>query len=425
MSKITNYEVQFIEADWHNLKCSNKKNCNRYKCNCNCKSQLPKNVILTYVYKEQIYYIRCLESTIFNFFPSFMGNGSTYLMHNDKTYISSSFLAAPILSYNKLGEVPVIYPEYSSTDVGKGKKWPAKVFSPFVDTTAWPTYSIVDDFKNLNVPYFNLGFIVTKSYNVCQPSWATYYPAESGPMNDQIKEIRSLGGDVCVSFGGAAGMPIHINCPDANSLFNQYKLFCDAYGLTRIDFDLEGTWISPAYATQNTNNSNALKMLQDYYISKGSSIDIWFTLPILPQGLTDDGINILKKAISAGVNISGVNAMTMDYGDSAAPNPAGKMGSYGIQAITSLYNQLNTLYNGSKTPQQLWSMIGTTPMLGVNDVITEIFGLADATQTLNFAKQNSIGMISMWSANRDLSGSSATGIPQQPNDFTKIFNAYN
>ncbi len=422
MAKSNSFDVKVITIDWHNSECNYNKGCSC--CKCNHHHNPCEENILQYIYKEQIYYIKCTEYNKYNYFPTGIGNGSTYLMHNDYTYISSTFIGSPFLASARLNEVPVVYPDYSQTDVGKGIKWPAKVFAPFVDTTAWPTYSIIDDFNNYQVPYFNLGFIVTKSYNVCQPSWATYYPAEAGPVNDQIKQLRSLGGDVCVSFGGAAGMPIHINAPDVNSLFTQYKLFCDAYGLTRIDFDLEGIWISSSYATQNINNANALKMLQEYYISKGETIDIWFTLPILPDGLTVEGINILKQAISAGVNISGVNAMTMDYGDSAAPDPQGKMGEYGIQAITSLYNQLNTLYNGTKTSQQLWSMIGTTPMLGVNDVNTEIFGLTDATQTLNFAQQNNIGMISMWSANRDLAGTSATGITQQANDFTKIFKEY-
>ena len=53
------------------------------------------------------------------------------------------------------------------------------------------------------------------------------------------------------------------------------------------------------------------------------------------SGLTADGVYILNSAKSHNLNVDTVNLMAMDYGDSAAPNPSGKMGSYAIQAATS------------------------------------------------------------------------------------------
>ncbi len=40
-------------------------------------------------------------------------------------------------------------------------------------------------------------------------------------------------------------------------------------------------------------------------------------------------------------------------------------------------------------------------MIGVNDVVTEIFKVDDATQLVDFAKSKGIGWLSMWSATRD------------------------
>ena len=99
--------------------------------------------------------------------------------------------------------------------------------------------------------------------------------------------------------------------------------------------------------------------------------------------------------------LDGVNVMTMDYGDGTAPNPDGQMGQYGIDAITALHDQLATIYGGSKTDAELWAMVGSTPMIGQNDVQSEVFYVADAEQTLNFAQQNGVGMLGMWSINRD------------------------
>jgi hypothetical protein len=44
-----------------------------------------------------------------------------------------------------------------------------------------------------------------------------------------------------------------------------------------------------------------------------------YTLPVLPAGLTADGVDLLRNTVSHGVQIDVLNIMTMDYGDSAAP----------------------------------------------------------------------------------------------------------
>lgn len=377
--------------------------------------------IVKFSYKEHLHYFRYMLNKPYTWVPYLVSNTKPAI-NLLKNYFIASNLTEELANANALMDIPVIIPDYSSVNVGVGKQWPAKVFAPYVDSTAWPPYSLQNSYNATGGLYYNLGFIVSKSATVCEPTWGTYYSAEAGPLNDQIKAIRDLGGDVTVSFGGAANVPLHIVAPSSQALFEEYKAFTVAYGLTRIDFDLEGTWIASPYNAANINNSNAIKQLQDYYKSIGKTIAVWFTLPILPTGLTPDGLNIIQLALNAGVEIGGINAMTMDYGDYAAPNPQGNMGEYGIQAITALYNQLNVLYNGSKTSAQLWAMIGTTPMIGQNDVQTEVFTLTDASETVTFAQQKSIGMISMWSSNRDFKGQS--GITQNDYDFAKVFNQY-
>jgi len=96
--------------------------------------------------------------------------------------------------------------------------------------------------------------------------------------------------------------------------------------------------------------------------------------------------------------------MTMDYGDAAAPDPDGQMGEYGIQAVTALHAQLTRLYSEHQIPKsaaELWTMIGATPMIGLNDVVTETFDLQDAQETVDFALAQGMGLLSMWSLNRD------------------------
>lgn len=332
-------------------------------------------------------------------------------------------------------DIPNTYPDYSNVDVGKGITWPKKSFAPFIDATSWPPLKFADMAPSLSVPYFNLGFVVSKSNSVCEPTWGTYYNAAECPLNAQIKLIREMGGDVMVSFGGAANTPIHVTAPNISTLKEQYKRFIKAYGLTRVDFDIEGAWLNDK--TSLVRNSKALKMLQNELNSENYSLQVWYTLPVLPTGLTADGINAVKYLLDEKVDLYGVNVMTMDYGDSVAPNPQGRMGQYGIDAITNLHAQLKSLYSNSsmsKSDSDIWSMIGTTPMIGMNDVTTEIFTLEDAKQTLTFANSKSVGMLSMWSLNRDKQcpggatnyvSISCSSILQKDYEFSSIFNGYN
>ncbi len=59
--------------------------------------------------------------------------------------------------------------------------------------------------------------------------------------------------------------------------------------------------------------------------------------------------------------------MAMDYGDSAAPDPAGRMGTYAIQAATNAYNQARSVGLSS-------TKMGIIPMIGMNDVMSEVRG---------------------------------------------------
>jgi chitinase len=169
--------------------------------------------------------------------------------------------------------------------------------------------------------------------------------------------------------------------------------------------------------------------------AEGLPLEIWLTLPLLPTGLTADGVQVVRSLIEHGISIRGINGMAMDYGDAAAPQPAGRMGAYAIEAARGLHEQLRALYAASgspRRPEELWQMIGITPMIGRNDVATETFELSDADQLLNFAAQNHIGALSMWSLNRDRScereepapSPSCSGITQRPYEFTRILQAF-
>lgn len=346
---------------------------------------------------------------------------------------------APIVNLQEEPEpIPqenILYPDYSSVDVGQGIQWPKTVFAPYIDATGWPPLTFANMANELMIPYFNLGFIVSENDSSYLPTWGTYYAAGDGPLNEQIKLIREMGGDVIVSFGGLSNVPIHVTAPNVNVLKEQYKAFIKAYGLTRVDFNIEGQWLSDTPSLKR--NSEALKLLQDELIDEGYPLEIWFTLPVLPSGLTPLGIDVLRYALDEDVTINGVNIMTMDYGEAVAPNPENNMGEYGIAAAESLLNQLKFIYADygmTLSDEELFGMIGMTPMIGMNDITTEIFYQEDARETLAYANDKNLGMLSMWSLNRDKEcpggetnyvSITCSSVLQKPYEFSKIFNQYN
>jgi hypothetical protein len=77
--------------------------------------------------------------------------------------------------------------------------------------------------------------------------------------------------------------------------------------------------------------------------------------------------------------------------------------------------------------------IGITPMIGVNDIASEVFTLADAQVLVDYAKTDPhIAELSMWSVARDngnsagahFASSDSSGIAQHPFEFSGIFHQF-
>lgn len=150
-----------------------------------------------------------------------------------------------------------------------------------------------------------------------------------------------------------------------------------------------------------------MKKVQDKWKSEGKDIAIWYTLPILPTGLTPEGMNVLSDAKAKGVELAGVNVMTMDYGNAIcqSANTEGQNihGKCATSAIANLHSQLKGLHP-NKSDAEIDAMMGTTPMVGVNDVQGEVFYLSDARLVMQDAQKRNLGMVGIWSIARDLPG---------------------
>ncbi|GAA1555494.1 hypothetical protein GCM10009827_090330 [Dactylosporangium maewongense] len=300
-----------------------------------------------------------------------------------------------------------------STTAGGGGGGTAVPVAPYVDMGAWPTPSLPDMATAGNLKSFTLAFVNSAG---CKASWFNAYDPRAAWAKDQIDAIRARGGDVKISFGGASGIELAQACGTPAAVAAEYQAVVDAYQLNYIDLDIEGAAV--ADPTTVARRSQALALLQ----AARPNLKISLTLPVLPEGLTADGVAVVRSARDAGVNLDLVNVMAMDYQRSS-----GDYGNFAVQAAQSTFAQLKTLYP-AKTDAQLWRMVGVTPMLGKNDD-GGTYDQADARQLVAFAQANHLGMLSFWETTRDRNACTGalymcTNIPQQPYEFSRIFAAY-
>ncbi|MCX4545502.1 cellulose binding domain-containing protein [Streptomyces sp. NBC_01565] len=291
-------------------------------------------------------------------------------------------------------------------------------FAPYVDTSLYPSYDLLDTAAKTGVKEFNLAFIT--SGGSCAPLWGGTTALDADRVASQIAALRAKGGDVRVSFGGAAGSELGLVCTSATSLAAAYGKVVDTYGLTKVDFDIEGAALPDAAA--NSRRAQAIAQLQKSH----PGLDVSFTLPVMPEGLTQPGVDLVSNARQNGVAISAVNIMAMDYG----PAYSGDMGGYAIQAATATQAQVKGVLGLSDAAA--WKAVAVTPMIGVNDVSSEVFTVQDATQLVEFARAKGLGWLAMWSGARDKqcpggaknsADPTCSSILQEPLAFTKAFGA--
>lgn len=298
-----------------------------------------------------------------------------------------------------------------------GGAFPGRYFAPYVDTGLWPTFNLTENAANFG-KFYTLAFML--SGGGCQAKWNGVTAINQGFMAADIAGLRGLGGDVIVSFGGALGQELAQACGDVTSLQAQYQAVIDAYGLTHVDFDIEGAAVADGPSVDRRNK--AIAGLQATAQAQGKALVVAYTLPVMPYGLPTAELNLLRNAQANGVVVSIVNLMTMNYGASADPY---RMGQHAIAAATNTLTQLAGIGMNAR--------VGITPMIGLNDVAPEVFTLADAAQVLSYADgAPGIGVLSMWSAARDRAcpdgGSylspTCSGISQQPYDFAGVWRGF-
>jgi chitinase len=316
------------------------------------------------------------------------------------------------------GSSPQI-PELTASTAATGVNTTA-TFAPYIDMSLPSDGNLLAISRASGIKTFTLAFIQSPGWNSI--AWAgtgtstiTDDMLPNGrTVLSEVKALQAAGGNVIISFGGAAGTDPAMASSSSEVLQAEYQSVIDRYHVTSLDFDIEG--IAETNQASITLRDQALIGLK----AANPGLSISFTLPATPTGLDAKGLNVVESARADGLTPDIFNLMTADY--NAVVDQGGQMGLDAIDAAISVETQLKALGVTSK--------IGLTPMIGLNDVSGEIFTAADAQMLTNFIKTTpDISRVSMWSVARD-NGSGAgssyvsnegSGLTQAPYTFSKIF----
>jgi chitinase len=201
--------------------------------------------------------------------------------------------------------------------------------------------------------------------------------------------------DYILSTGGAAGS---FTC-GSDAGFTAFLDRWDSPHLIGVDFDIEA-------GQSATDIANLIARIEPAHVAHP---DLRFSLTLATLANTDGaesfnskGVEVIQAALDAFGTLPSyvtINLMTMDYG---APGPAvcvvnggGDRCDMGQSAIQAAQN----LQAGWAVPL---ANIELTPMIGGNDVQSNVFSLDDADTIASFAIDSGLAGVHYWSYDRDL-----------------------
>ena len=293
--------------------------------------------------------------------------------------------------------------------------WPARVFAPYMYLGAGDNFKLTECDDACGQKYYTIAFIIADKRN--EPAWDGRFPLEQNLYSDQISAIRQRGGDVIVSFGGQGGKELAIVETNLVALESKYQSAIDRYKLTWLDFDIEGEALFKQDANERRNA--VLAKLQ----ARNPGLTISYTLPVDPGGFTRGTKELLTDAKAKGVSVHSGNFMIMWFGPKFTTGK--KMTDVCITSALKAHEQCQAIDPAIR--------IGLTALIGKNDQISgEVFTQDDAKVLKEWADgQPWVGSLSFWAINRDAgkpagkrTGNTATGLPQEPWEFTRIFKPF-
>jgi chitinase len=307
-------------------------------------------------------------------------------------------------------------------------------FGGYTDVMSFPEYEF--SAAAAGQAHVVLAFVVADPEDPCAASWGGAFDLDEAAteleLDRQVADLRRSGGEVVISFGGAAGSEVATTCTDPEALYHAYRSVIDRYDVDMVDFDIEMNDLVDSQANQR--RADALVRLQKER-APDDPLRVWLTLPVQQEGLEVNAQEVVGRTLGGGVDLSGVNIMTMSFG--SGRTTIRSMVDASTDAALASHDQLSELFAQAGRPlsgELMWNRMGLTPMIGQNDVREQVLDLDAAAELNKFARRKGMGRISYWSLNRDRpcgpevqdhqrSTYNCSGIEQKTGDFTRVLGA--
>ena len=313
------------------------------------------------------------------------------------------------------------------------RAWPRQVYAPYYES--WLSGSIATSAQQSGSPYETIAFLQTASAGSCALTWNgdASDPVPGNTFATDIASLQRRGGNVIPSFGGytadTTSTEIADSCTDVNAIAADYEAVITTYHVTRLDMDVEGDSLINTAGIARRNQ--ALKLVEQWAAHRHQPLQVQYTLPVEPTGLTASDLAVLANAAATGTRVDVVNIMTFDYYLASEPSPLA-MGADAISAAENAHTQLASVYPHASSARR-WALEGITLMPGIDDYPggTEVTQLADAQQVLNFARGHGLALLSIWAIQRDNGGcpgtvgaSTCSGLAQNTWDFSHVLERF-
>ncbi len=118
---------------------------------------------------------------------------------------------------------------------------PAQFAAPYLQIDSSTAKDMAADQSASGLKNYTLAFLTSKSG--CTLQWEDGGDSV-GAFSSQINAVKSAGGNVIISFGGAGSNELAQTCTSVSSLTAAYQQVVSTYGITRLDFDIEGDTLS-------------------------------------------------------------------------------------------------------------------------------------------------------------------------------------
>ena len=209
-------------------------------------------------------------------------------------------------------------------------------------------------------------------------------------VNANLRAFAQAGIDYIISTGGEAGV---FTCATDAGM----EAFVAHYASPRLvgfDFDIERGQSADILASLVRRIKAGKERHPELRFS--FTLATWGASDGSQASLNDDGQRVMQAIRDAGLADYYVNLMVMDYGEPTPRNcvVSGGVCDMGQSAIQAARN-LNARFG---VPM---SRIELTPMIGVNDVVANVFTLDDARVLARFARESAVGGVHFWSLDRD------------------------